>query len=188
VIEGIISSTNCYPTVLLSACLLHLLQSLLLLRSPEHYLHLSLRTMSATKQDGCFITNRMTVYFYCAVWPECRWMGFWFPQCLCLRPLRIKQLILSSFQLTLDVCAGESRPSLVTCNTLGRGAVPFCEQEAMRLFSVVFCAVTAVRKFDFQLVIKNTQQVATSAEKVMQWQGLLFLRGHMFCPPSRRQC
>ena len=59
-------------------------------------------------------------------------------------------------------CAGESWPSLVTSNwcipvknTLGWSAVVFCAWEVIQLFSIVFCVVTAVHKFDFRLVINE---------------------------------
>ena len=60
-------------------------------------------------------------------------------------------------------------------NTLGWSAVAFCPRKIIQLFSVAFCVVGAVLKFDLRLVTKDTPN------KRRQWkEGHAVIETHVF--------
>jgi hypothetical protein len=100
-----------------------------------------------------------------------------------------------SLQLTTAmVCAGENRPPLV-CDHWSANQLKcnmFCACEITKLFSVVFCVVTAVHKFDFRLTHETPhkqRRVFLSQETSCSDKSDDVLDGtYMFPLDSRREC
>ena len=65
----------------------------------------------------------------------------------------------------------------------------FCACEMIQLFSVMFCVVRSVHKFDFRLVINYTSNKCRPVEEghaVIDVR--VFDTVHMFSPDRRREC
>jgi hypothetical protein len=80
-----------------------------------------------------------------------------------------------------------SNPCIPVKNTLDWNAVAFCAFDIMQLFSVVFCVITAVHKFDFRLVINETPdkwkpEIVTKLRPALS-NTHVFDRIHLYFPP-----
>ena len=77
-------------------------------------------------------------------------------------------------------------------NTLDLSTVVFCGCDIIHLYSVLFCVVRAVHKFDFGLIMKKTPKkwrpvfFKTLRHVVIETD--VFDRTCKFSPDSRREC
>jgi hypothetical protein len=64
----------------------------------------------------------------------------------------------------------------------------FCACDIVQLFSVVFCVVRTVNKFDFRHVINETPNKCQPMERRSCSDGHVFDRICMFSPDRHRKC